>query len=81
MISRADQRHAFGAYFQATQRIESTEKFKHSWGPRNREISDAESYSSLCSLNDSECEKPGKHKCLEQEKEVTEYAKQFQLGH
>ena len=40
---------SIGTFLQATPRSKSREKFRLSWDPRNRGISEAESYSCLCS--------------------------------
>ena len=49
MLLRADECNCIVPYFQATPRSKSREAFRHSWGSRNRRISEVESYSCLCS--------------------------------
>ena len=78
MTSRADQCNPIGTHAQATQRSKSRQKFRNSCGPRNRGISEAGSYSFLCwtTLKPS-----NEQTCVENENEVIEFSKQFQLGH
>ena len=49
MTPRVEECNSIGTYFQATPRSKSSEKFIHSWDPRNRVVSEVEAYSCLCS--------------------------------
>ena len=83
MISLADQCNSIGTFFQATMCSKPRKRtsYKHSWGPRNR--GDFKGRIIFMSMsNDFENEEPSNdQKCLENAKEVTQYAKQFQYGH
>ena len=80
MVSRADQCNSIGTCSQATQRSKSRKKFRH--------LGSTEPFESrgriifLSFFNEIEWSKRGNEKkCLENAKEVTEHAKQFQSGH